>query len=361
MHDSETQTEVFVVSRDERLCESLPEDLGPYTYINHYSGDNDFWANKSRALTLLETYRRRARLIVTTMLHCALPAIAMGIPVVVFYPPGSESARESHRQRFSSLADLIRVYDLSEAGLVDWRGEAPDVGDIKLRLIESFFALADRWGPAATPRIEGIAPSETLPIPDSSSSYSYLNDPERLARLANARAPDRQKWSNPSSYKPDWAARAQIAAAQIADGERVLEVGVGAGDFRSLIEGRCSYLGTDLQPVAPGVRALNLEQDPLPEGPWDVVAMLGVLEYIHDTDGVLAKLFGAAGKVVMSYCVPREGDVVPARRRRGWVSDLTEEALTARAAAAGFALTGVSPLNSTDDFEQHVFVFTRSA
>lgn len=357
--DPATQCEVFVVSRDERLCDYLPDDLGPYTFVHHYSGDHDFKANMDRARTLLETYRGRARLIVTTLLHCALPAIAMGIPVVVFYPPNEGARRDSDHQRFSSLADLIRVYDLTEARLVDWHGACPDVGEIKLALIDSFFAMAGRWGAVQTPLIEGIAPSSVLPVPDRHSRYSYFEDPERLARLASAGVPDRQKWGAVSSYNPQWARRAQLAASFIADGERVLEVGVGAGAFRDLVVGRCPWLGTDLQPVLPGVKMLNLECDPLPAGEWDAVVMLGVLEYIHDTVGALAKLFGAANKLVMTYCLPRAGDVVPLRRERGWINDLTLVQLQDHAATAGFALSKTSLFNSTDDFEQMVLVFTR--
>ena len=192
--DPEAQSEVFVVSRDERLCDYLPGDLMSYTFINHYSGDSDFDANMARARALLETYRGRARLIITTLLHCALPAIAMGIPVVVFYPPNDGAALVSDHQRFSSLTDIVRVHDLAEASLVDWRGSTPEVGDIKLALIDHFFAMAGRWGAMQTLRVEGIAPSSVLPMPDASTAYSYANDPERLERLTKAKVPDRQKW-----------------------------------------------------------------------------------------------------------------------------------------------------------------------
>lgn len=198
-----------------------------------------------------------------------------------------------------------------------------------------------------------------MPVSDANTRYSYLNDPERLARLALAHAPDRQKWGVGSSYNPEWTGRSEIAAMNIADGETVLEVGVGAGYLRAKIEGRCRYLGTDLQPILPGVLAVNLERDPLPRGPWDVVAMLGVLEYIHDTNGVLAKLFGVAHKVVMSYCVSREGNVMPVRCGRGWVNDLDEEALVTSGAASGFGLTHTIQVNSAEDFDQKIFVFRR--
>jgi len=58
--DPETQTEVFVVSRDERVRNHLPQSIGPYTFVSHYSGSSDFTANMIRAEEILATYRSRA-------------------------------------------------------------------------------------------------------------------------------------------------------------------------------------------------------------------------------------------------------------------------------------------------------------
>jgi hypothetical protein len=357
--DSRKQCEVFVVSRDRRLCDHLPPDIGPYTFVSHYSGDGDFAANMDRARNLLETYRDRACLIVTTLLHCALPAIAMGIPVVVFYPPNEGAACQSDRERFSSLADIVRVHDLSEASLVDWHGSSPDIGEIKLALIDRFFVMAQRWGGIRTPTLSGIAPSSTLPVPDHNTRYSYFNDPERLQRLASAAAPDRQKWGAASSYRPEGAERAALAATFIADGDRILELGTGAGAFRDLVVGRCEWFGTDLQPVLPEVQALNLECDQLPPGNWDVIVMLGVLEYIHRSTEVLTKIFHSCSKLVMTYCLSRSGDFGEVRSSRGWVNDISIDEIKSCATQGGFTLDHVVPFNSADDFEQNVLVFSR--
>jgi hypothetical protein len=159
----QTQTEVFVVSRDERLKAYLPRSIGPYTFVSHYSGSSDFAANMARAEALLETYRSRAKLIVTTLLHCALPAIAMGIPVVVFYPFNDETAHASDRERFSSLEGLVRVHHFDEIGSVDWNPEPVDVSELKLRMLDGFYQMAARWRVAPPPPIGPIAPSSALP------------------------------------------------------------------------------------------------------------------------------------------------------------------------------------------------------
>lgn len=163
IENSATQTEVFVVSRDERIKDFLPRSIEPYTFVSHYSGSSDFAANMARAEALLETYRSRPKLIVTTLLHCALPAIAIGIPVVVFYPFNDETAHASDRERFSSLEGLIRVHSFDEIERVNWNPEPIDVSEIKLRILDSFYKMAARWRIARLPPIGPIAPSSLLP------------------------------------------------------------------------------------------------------------------------------------------------------------------------------------------------------
>jgi hypothetical protein len=155
----QSQTEVFVVSRDERIKDLLGESIGPYTFVSHYSGSNDFDANMIRASELLETYRSRARLLVTTLLHCALPAIAMGIPVVVFYPINDETMHASDRERFSSLESLMRVYRLDEMESVNWNPTPFEAGAIKMHILDRFYEMAERWAIASPPPIGSIAPA----------------------------------------------------------------------------------------------------------------------------------------------------------------------------------------------------------
>ncbi|MEM7428604.1 MAG: capsular polysaccharide synthesis protein [Pseudomonadota bacterium] len=164
--DPEKQDTVFVVSRTDQLHQSLPETIGPYTAINHYSGSRDFEANMARAAELLETYRSRARLIITSLLHCALPAIAMGIPVIVFYPPNNERGHNSDRERFSTLNRMVRVYTLEEMDQVDWNGQVLDeIGRHKFRLCELFRESVRRWNRGGPSPIGPIAPSGELPPP----------------------------------------------------------------------------------------------------------------------------------------------------------------------------------------------------
>jgi hypothetical protein len=164
LDDPNTRTEVFVVSRDRRIMDYLPRSIAPYTFLSHYTGSNDFTANMAQAQRFLEIYSSRAKLIVTSLLHCALPAIAMGIPVVVFYPINSETLHASDRERFSSLERLTRVYRLDEIESVNWNPGPIDVGEIKLQLLDRFYELAAQWQVAAPQPLGPIAPPHVLPL-----------------------------------------------------------------------------------------------------------------------------------------------------------------------------------------------------
>jgi SAM-dependent methyltransferase len=283
----------------------------------------------------------------------------MGIPVVVFYPPNEGSQHESDRERFSSLAGLVRVFRPSEAALVDWQGYTPDVSALKLDLTDRFFEMSRRWGQPPNTSVLRIAPPSELPVPPDSDVHNYFDDPERLAQLARTKSPDRQKWSAPSSYKPEWAQRGQLAAGLIRDGSRVLEIGTGAGALRSLIAHRCQYTGADLEPLDDSTLALDLDSDPMPRGPWDTIVLLGVLEYLHQPAEALRKLASAASHLVLSYCccMNQEAAGIAERRARGWVNDMSEQNVRDELDALGFRLCSRKLHNSTRYFEQVILEF----
>jgi len=163
-----------------------------------------------------------------------------------------------------------------------------------------------------------------------------------------------------SNHKPDWASRGTLAARHIRDGVRVLEIGTGTGTFRELVADRCHYTGADLQPLDEKTLAFDIENDPIPPGPWDVIVLLGVLEYLYDPLSAQRKVGAAARNIVFSYCIPLGADPQPHRRARCWTNALSEQDLTNATAAAGLLLRFREDFNAADDFEQKVFCFAEA-
>lgn len=94
---------------------------------------------------LLEQYRKRARLVITSKIHCAMPCIAMGIPVVFIY---DEAKQDDYRVKI--IEDLIGINYVSESRTVgtlrnkvlssriNWDPVAPDIEDLKSEIATNF-------------------------------------------------------------------------------------------------------------------------------------------------------------------------------------------------------------------------------
>lgn len=93
---------------------------------------------------LLDTYRERAALVVTSRLHCALPCVAMGIPVMYC---GAHDYRTSILPDLGIGGEFISPHSRGLLGRLaekrrfrnfQWRTDAVDVEDDKARLIALF-------------------------------------------------------------------------------------------------------------------------------------------------------------------------------------------------------------------------------
>ena len=83
-----------------------------------------------RALELLDLYAR-AKLVVTTRLHCALPCLAMGTPVIFLHKSWETDTR------FEGYKDVINGYGFdAHSADIDWESPLPtDISHLRDRLI----------------------------------------------------------------------------------------------------------------------------------------------------------------------------------------------------------------------------------
>jgi len=103
------------------------------------------------AKELLEQYRANASLIITSKIHCAMPCIAMGIPVVFLY---DRARRDDYRVKI--INDLVGINYVHEHGLgakyinalasqrIDWSPKALDIEALKADIRQQFLLAFDR-------------------------------------------------------------------------------------------------------------------------------------------------------------------------------------------------------------------------
>lgn len=94
----------------------LPEVLrGQALFYSHILPGSRYREAQKRiyARGLLDMYQRQAKLVITTRLHCLLPCIAMGIPVIFF---GNQND-----YRISWVRELgVKIYTVDDLDTVDW-------------------------------------------------------------------------------------------------------------------------------------------------------------------------------------------------------------------------------------------------
>ena len=124
---------VVVASRDREIIDVLPPEYrNDHVYVNHYMVRECFSDYLAEAKGALAFYRTRARLVITTFLHCALPCIAMGIPVIAFLPrPQYDFQKTSDEERFSGLMQIAPVHRFGDTSDVDWSPRPIDVELLK--------------------------------------------------------------------------------------------------------------------------------------------------------------------------------------------------------------------------------------
>lgn len=131
----------------------------------------------------------------------------------------------------------------------------------------------------------------------------------------------KQHWLRAGSYRKDWVNRASQASRWIAPDSRVLDLGCGAHlSLKQELPQGCFYQGLDQRSWSEDVIAMDLDTGDFPGVEYDVVVMLGLLEYLSDPGNVLANAAAAAPRLIASYCHSRKHGDPALRERRGWTN-----------------------------------------
>jgi hypothetical protein len=140
---------------------------------------------------------------------------------------------------------------------------------------------------------------------------------------------DRSRWSNTDNLNAEWEPRTATMAQWIPKNSRVLEFGAGNQRLRSMLDSNCVYVGSDFIKRYPDTFLCDLNTRPLPrldQVAPDVAVFSGVLEYVHDVQGVVTWLAPLVRTCIFSYsCLKSERGLRRwvdsfLRARNGWVN-----------------------------------------
>lgn len=159
----------------------------------------------------------------------------------------------------------------------------------------------------------------------------------RTAALKLAKTSDAARWADPANLEDGAAERAALAAAHVSTAARVLDVGAGAMRLKPHLPAGATYVAADLVPRGPDTVVIDLNQGDFPAGLFDTVAMLDVLEFLHDPHAALERTRAAASNLVLTYRVTTTGDT-DARAASGCFNAFSRSELEAQLAMAGWVV-----------------------
>ncbi len=124
---------IFLVDLKKEALRIIPEKIkkAADTSITHNYRFNSYPVSyeeaqefEKKAQEILNRYKTEAKLIITSRIHCAMPCIAMGIPVIFIH-------KNIQNIRFDVLNGLIPKYSPDNAALINWNPKAPNIEKLK--------------------------------------------------------------------------------------------------------------------------------------------------------------------------------------------------------------------------------------
>ncbi len=165
-----------------------------------------------------------------------------------------------------------------------------------------------------------------------------MDEAERRKRVIASGQTDLERWADPARLEAMWQARSVLAADLVPAGSRVLELGCGAMTLERHLPFGCSYQPCDVVARDERTIVVDLNADGVPEAALaacDLVAMLGVWEYLFEPGEILQALARARRPILCSYC-PTELTAHLDRRALGWVNDFSLAAFLELARQSGY-------------------------
>jgi hypothetical protein len=124
-------------------------------------------------------------------------------------------------------------------------------------------------------------------------------------------------------HHASWIARAKLVAHYIPDYSKVLDLGCGAMYLKKFLPPHVVYVGSDLtdRDGTTIVCDYNCGELPSPTVRYDVITLLGLLEYIKDPKSFLQSLRCYDADLLFTYSIA-DGMSVKYRQSLGWMNHL---------------------------------------
>jgi hypothetical protein len=191
--------------------------------------------------------------------------------------------------------------------------------------------------------------------------YRTVRRPKRIAhtlKLRTRKWTDLSRWSDSANLDPAWDRRAAIVGSFVPAGSDVLDLGAGLEALARHIPDDCRYTPADLVPRSERTVVVDVNLGEFPEGNYDVIAALGLFEYVHDVRTALATIHQRAPVLVTSYCV-KTSDDPEIRLERGFVNEYTLNEFVDLCQSAGWKVSVADRIDVTPGFDQWVFALVK--
>lgn len=118
---------VFIVDVEPEVLSYIPEEIKENAELLTHM-QKDVAEPKALMQEYFDRYRNEAKLIITGLLHCSVPCMASGIPVVV--------AKKHISYRYGWLEKLLPLYDIKDFPNIDWEPLPVEYEEHKERILK---------------------------------------------------------------------------------------------------------------------------------------------------------------------------------------------------------------------------------
>ena len=328
-----TQNKIYIVDLPNDIIELLPNELSKNAIIcrqrelPHIELREDRF---NKAEEILNDYRKNAKLVITSALHCASPCVAMGIPVILINL-GNEA------ERFTSLKNIIPIYTKQDIinGKIDFYNvSAPDIEDLKSLMYKNL----------------------SLTIKDAISGGN-----QNLGELQGIRQKIEEyktnTWSSELSYTESMDFRTKKMFDLLLEYQTnitsVMDIGCGKQLLKRLLPSTIKYYGIDRLKNSKTTIVADFNNGEFPELSADSAFISGVMEYIYDCDKFVKKIPQSVKYIFVSYVLNESCK----QRLNIWVNNFDKNGFEKLFTQNGFKLAKFLP-NIQD--VNSVFIFERN-